>query len=272
MSIKVNDKIKFKQKTYSVPELAEKIGLDLTDMSVVLATLNILERQGKISIVDNSTPEETMVEDAIKQSVFQDTIVGKIRAEEENEQLLRRKKKLDEVDHVSISLTFYQTLQAQKFNNWLNMNGINTTKLNQDLETGEIELIVKDITPAEYTVISNKYTAENVINKTVDVADKTIKKTTDSVNYMASEVVAPVAKIAGKGAMNLAKGLFHTGVKVGASLLNSGIQAVEETKIAMATDPELLKASDQLLNAKNAIARRVTKQKNKMGGSGIKIL
>ena len=272
MSIKINDKIKFNQKTYSVPELAEKIGLDLTDMTIVIATLNILERQGKISVIDNTTPEETMVENALKQSLFQDTIVGNLKAEEENEQILRRQKKLDEVDHVSIALTFYQTLQAQKFNNWVNMNGINTTKLSQNLDTGEIELIINDITPAEYTVISNKYTAENAINKTVNMADKTVKKTTDGVNYMASEVVAPVAKIAGKGAMNLAKGLFHTGIKVGASLINSGVQAVEETKVALATDPELLKASDQLLNAKNAIARGVVKQKNKMGGSGIKIL
>lgn len=272
MAIKSNDFIKYKQKTYSVPEIAEKFQLDLTDMSVVIATLNILERQGKIEIVNYASQEEDLVAKAQAQSLFQDAIVKTVIDEEDNEKVLRREKRLQEVDKLSIALPFYQTLQAQKFDNWLTSIGITDTTITKDLKDNSIKLTIKDITPNEYTKISNKYQAENIINATVNMSDKAIKSTTDSVNYVASEVVAPVAKIAGKGAMNLAKGLFHTGLKVGASLLNSGVQAVEETKIAVATDPELLKAGDQLLNAKNNITRKINHQKNKMGGNGIEIL
>jgi hypothetical protein len=268
--INFNDMIKYQQKTYSVPELAEKLSLPLEDINLVIATLNILEKQGKIEVIDTSTPEEKVVASAQKQEFFQQTVEG-IQQEEDNLKRIKREQKLQEVDNYDLTLDFYQTLNAQKFDNWLSSIGITETKISKNLKSDIIELNIKNVTPMEYAKIQKKYTAENIINKSVDVTDRAVKTTTDSANYIATELVTPVAKIAGKGAMNLGKGLFHSAIKIGASLLNSGVQAVEETKTAMTTDPELLKASNQILNAKNTITRKVNHQRNKMGGSGIHI-
>ena len=52
--------------------------------------------------------------------------------------------------------------------------------------------------------------------------------------------------------MNLGKGLFHTSIKVGAGLVNATSKAVADTKVAMATDTELLKAKKELVDAKDS--------------------
>ena len=70
--------------------------------------------------------------------------------------------------------------------------------------------------------------------------------------------------------MNVSKGLFHTGIKILGSVVNSGAKAIAETKYEMATDPELLQAQSQIINAKNAIKRGVnSKINNTSSGSGI---
>lgn len=273
-NLTLNSKVKYKGKTYYVSELAEILMLDLADTEGVIATINSLIRTGYAVPVVNQTKEDEILDKVQKESAFQ-AVVGMIEDEEAQVKFNKREQKKAESDLVSFKLNFNTTLEGQKFCQWLMEIGIPETsfELNKDMLSGAIKLMLKEVTTNESAKIINKYKAEHIIAQTVDIADKAVTKTTDSVNYVASEVVAPVAKIAGTGVLNLGKGLFHTAFKVGAGLINSGAKAVVETKTAMATDPELLKAQNQLINAKNTVRRTVAEKMSKSGGgSGIEFM
>ena len=272
MAITLNSKLKYLNKTYSVPDLAEKFGLDLTVMKETLYTLEILLKQGRITeVVENDTKENKVLKQAIKEEAFS-SVVNQMEEEEERQKYLTREKQLQESDTVNISLDFYQTILAQKFKLWLESIGINNAKTTQDLDTGVINLVIRNITPQEYTKISNKYKAEYCINKVLNMSQSGVDHITEGANYIASEVVTPAMKIASKGVINIGKGLFKSGLKLSASLLNNTVQAVKETKEELNSDPELLKASNQLLNAKHEITKVINNKTNNVAGSGINII
>jgi hypothetical protein len=53
--------------------------------------------------------------------------------------------------------------------------------------------------------------------------------------------------------MNLGKGLVHATAKVGAGLVNSGSKAIADTKVALATDTEMIRAKKELVDAKDSV-------------------
>lgn len=266
----MNSQVKIKGKTMNMMEFADRFGLDLLKPDLIIASANILERRGQLTVVEHKTKEEILMEKATEEVGVQAVIEG-IEEEEKQSKIAKRESKKAETDLLNIGLTFNTTLECEKFELWVNEIGIEDTTFTK--KNGVIKLVIKDITPGEYTKISTRYNADKVISKTVDTSSKVINGTTDSINYVATEVVAPVAKIAGEAGMNLSKGLFHTGAKVLASLINSGARAVSDTKLAMATDAELIKAQGQLLNAKNSVKRGVRKQLDKNSyGNGIEII
>ena len=94
----------------------------------------------------------------------------------------------------SIALSFKTTAEACSAESYVNSLGIEDTEIS--IKGGAIKLIVRDITPQEYTKIATKYQLEKAVNSTVDVAGKALRGTTNAINYTATNVVAPVAKIA----------------------------------------------------------------------------
>lgn len=270
--ITMNSKVKVNGgKTMNMAEFADKFGLDLTNIELVISMAGVLQKQGKLTVVEKTTKEEDLINQANKTEIFQQTVEKMEEEREEAEQTKRESKKAD-CDTVSFELIFSTTIDAQRFEDWIR-DKLRIKSVSSCRENGINKVKVLDVTPSEYSKISAKYTAEKAINASVNYTDKAVTNVTEGVNYMASEVVAPVAKIAGKGAMNLGKGLFHTSLKVLGSLVNNGAKAIEETKYELQTDEELIRAQNQLLNAKHAVARGLRKKMDKTsGGSGINIL
>lgn len=260
-------------KSLNMAEFAVRFGVDLdrdNGFATAIATANVLAKQGKLTVVETKSKEEQILDKAMNQEAFQ-SVVETLDSEEQAYKVQQRDARKAESDTLRIQLAFITTLDATKFAMWLTSLGV--TEVSEIRKNGGIKLLIEDITPQEYTKIAAKYKAEKAINATVNTTSKLMNGTTNAVNYGMSEVVAPIAKIAGEAGMNLGKGLFHTGVKTLAGLINSGAKAVSDTKIALITDPECLRATSQLVDAKNTIARGVNKQMNSRGyGSGIEIV
>jgi hypothetical protein len=256
-------------KTLTMPEFAEKYQMDPENTATVIAMANVLYKQGKLTIKDTRSKDEIMLEEALTEETY-NQVVDNIIAEEEAHKVAQRQKKLEETDSLKIGLEFATSLDAAKFTTWLQARGIN--EISELRKNGTLKLIIENITPQEYSAIARQYQTEKAINKTVDVTGKVVNGTTNAANFALTEVAAPIAKLTGEASMNLAKGLFHTFVKTGAGLVNSGARAIVDTKQAIATDAECLKASQQLLNAKNTVKRGVIKKVNQTSGSGIEIL
>lgn len=273
MDISMNSMVKVKGgKALTMPEFADKYGLDPTNTVSVISMANILKKRGDLTVVEHTTKEEKIVNDAMQEEAFVQ-VVNQIDAQEEAHKQYVRNQKLNEVDPINFSLDFRTSLDAMKFENWVNELGVEETAQLPDKETGAIKLYISNVTPQEFTKITANYKTKNAINAGMNITSKVTQGTTNAVNYGLSEVVAPTAKIVGEAGMNLGKGLFHTGVKTLAGLVNSGAKAYVDTKYAIATDPDCLRASRQLIEAKNTIRRGVNSKLNQSGmGNGINVL
>ena len=138
---------------------------------------------------------------------------------------------------------------------------------------GGIALRIMNVTPEEYVKITRKYSIEKGIQSGVQFTGETINKAVEGVGYIATNIGAPIVKIAGDATSRLAKGLVHTAVKSGASIINCTAQATRETKEACATDRELIQAQTELIEAKDTVKRFFAKKFNKRrGGNGINII
>ena len=235
-----------KGKKTTMQEFQARFGIESEEKAIQMA--QILVKKGN-AVVHVEKSEEQDLLNKLEADALLASIVDQLDAEEYSAQQAKREENKSDVDLVSIKLAFSSSADAAQAETWINSLGIEDTEIT--MKKGAISLIVRDITPQEYTKIATKYQLEKAVNSTVDVAGKALRGTTNALNYTATNVVAPVAKIAGEAGMNLGKGLFHTSVKVGAGLVNAGARAVEDTKVAMATDTELIKAKKELIDAKD---------------------
>jgi hypothetical protein len=270
--IDMNSTIKINGKSYTMPEFADKFGIDLLNPTLVINTANILLKQGRLTIVSTESKEEKIVNSALEEEAFQGVVAG-INAQEEAHKQRVRQSKLQETDSHSFALNFITGVEATRFEMWVNSMGIEDTELTQDLKSGAIKLKIMNVTPNEYVKITNKYKADMAIAKGMQATNDVVTGATNMTNYALTNVIAPTAKIAGEASVRLAKGLFHTGLKTIAGLVNSSANAINETKIAIATDPECLRAASTLMDAKNTAKRTVAqKMNNNNFGNGIEML
>ena len=256
--------LKIKGKKYTMQEFMNKYGI-LSELKAI-SVAQAMVKQGKISIVKHATEEEQEIENVLNHETIT-SIADMIDAEEEASRFATREAIKEESDLVSIKLSFNTSIEATSAQAWVESLGIHDSEIS--IKSGQISLIVRDITPNEYSKIARKYQTEKAVKKTVDIASKAVNGTTNAVNYGLTHVVAPTAKIAGEAGMNLGKGVIQTGAKVGAGLVNAGSKAITDTKVALATDPEMIKAGRELIEAKNTLMRfvrgKLDKSKKKSG-------
>mgnify|MGYP006998071714 CR=1 FL=1 len=269
MELNRNSIVKYKGgKKYTLTELAGMAGVDPLNNEQVMALANILLKRGDITIIDERSKFEKNMDSVAQEEIF-NSFVESIDKEEEYNQDRIRKTNLENNGSHTFSLDFITTLDATHFKNWINSLGIKEVAIITD-DNNAIKLYVQNVTPQEYTKIVTRYKAENVIHNTMNITNKAVNNTTNAVNYGLTNVIAPTAKIVGEAGMNIGKGLFHTGLKTMAGLINSGAKAVVDTKIALATDPECLRAQNQLIETKNALKRTINSRINNSNyGSGI---
>lgn len=241
-------KLKINNGTYTMESFMEKYKVPTMDEAILIA--NVLVKQGKAVIVSKISDEQQLIIDAIARE-DKNNVVNAINQEEEEHKAFLREQSTIDNDLVKISLNFATTHEALTAENWINNLGIEDTELK--VKKGVVSLIISDITPQEYSKIARQYQTEKAIKTTVDMTSKVFNNTTDAVNYGLTKVVAPTAKIVGEAGMNLGKGLIHTTAKVGSGLINSGAKAVTDTKFALETDPEMLRASKELRDAKDTM-------------------
>lgn len=267
-TIDLNTVLLIKGKKFTIEDFKTKFGIVEDARALQLAST--LVKKGKATIYSATSDEDDLLA-MLENDIELSNIVNQMDEEEYSSIQAKREEIKQEVDTVNIALSFRTSAEACTAEAWINSIGIEDTEVS--IKKGAIRLIVRDITPQEYTKIATKYKLEKAINNTVDVAGKALKGTTNAINYTATNVVAPVAKLAGEAGLNLGKGLVHTGVKVGAGLVNATSRAVEDTKVAMATDAELIRAKKELVDAKDNLVSMFRKRLgSNRRGSGIETL
>lgn len=253
-----------KGKKTTMEEFKTRFGIDTDEKAIQMA--QILVKKGN-AIVHVEKSEEQEVLSKLEADALLASIVDQLDSEEYSAEQAKREELKSEVDLVSIKLSFTSSAEAAQAESWINSLGVEDTEIT--MKKGAISLIVRDITPQEYTKIATKYQLDKALDTTVKVASKALVGTTNAINYTATKVVAPTAKIAGEATMNLGKGLVHATAKVGAGLVNSGSKAIADTKVALATDTEMIRAKKELVDAKDSaisfFKRKLNKNRKRSG-------
>lgn len=266
--INQESRIKINGKIHDMEGFIKQYAIEDMDQAIYIA--NSLIRQGKATEYEKITPDQSFINEAMKRE-NKNRIVDAIDREEAEHKQFKREAKLEGNDLINIGLNFATTPEALTAENWINEMGIENTEI--IMKKGAVILKVSDISPDEYGKISRKYKTERAINNSVAVTSKAINSTTDAINYGATNIVAPIAKIGGEAALNLGKGVVHTGIRVGAGLINSSGKAVRDTTKALQTDPEMLRATKELRDAKDSMTSYFKKKLSKSKiSSGINIL
>lgn len=246
--IDMNTILIIKGKKTTMQEFQARFGIDSDDKAIQMA--QILVKKGNAVVHTEKTDEQELLS-KLEADALLASIVEQLDNEEYSAQQAKREEMKSEVDLVSIKLAFNSSADATQAEAWINSLGVEDTEIT--MKKGAISLVVRDITPQEYTKIATKYQVDKALDNTVKVATKTIVGATNAINYTATKVVAPTAKIAGEATMNLGKGLVHATAKVGAGLVNSGSKAIVDTKVALATDTEMIRAKKELVDAKDSV-------------------
>ena len=253
-----------KGKKTTMQEFQARFGIESEEKAIQMA--QILVKKGN-AIVHIEKSEEQELLSKLEQDALLTSIVNQLDAEEYSAEQAKREEIKSEVDLVSIRLAFKTSADASQAEAWINDLGIEDTEIT--MKKGAISLIVRDITPQEYTKIATRYQMDKALDTTVQVASKALVGTTNAINYTATKVIAPTAKIAGEAGMNLGKGLVHASMKVGAGLVNSGSKAIADTKVALATDTEMIRAKKELVDAKDSaisfFKRKLNKNRKRSG-------
>jgi hypothetical protein len=253
-----------KGKKTTMEEFKTRFGIETDAKAIQMA--QILVKKGN-AVVHIEKSEEQDLLDKLEADALLASIVNQLDTEEYSAEQAKREQAKADTDLVSIKLAFTSSAEAAQAETWINSLGIEDTEIT--MKKGAISLIVRDITPQEYTKIATRYQMDKAIDSTVKVASKALVGTTNAINYTATKVVAPTAKIAGEATMNLGKGLVHASMKVGAGLVNSGSKAITDTKVALATDTEMIRAKKELIDAKDSaisfFKRKLNKNRKKSG-------
>lgn len=252
-----NDKITYQNKTYTVEDFMNICGA--TSIENTIEIIEVLIKKGKAKLVVTETEQDKIKKLLEKEEVH--NIVQALEEEELNHTKAKREEKAENVDLISIELDFKTTMEALQAQTWINSLGIEDTEIRIKKS---IVLYVSNITPQEFTKIARKYNTDRILQNGVEITGKALDTLTGAVNYTATNIVAPTAKLATKAGMDIGKAVVHTSTKIGAGVINSGVQTARELSIAMATDAEMLKAKSELKNASDTILRAF---KNKFGGT-----
>lgn len=252
-----NTKITYENKTYTVAEFQEICGANSIENTIEI--IEILIRKGKAKVATTETEKDKIAKLIQKEAVHD--IVQAIEQEETNYAKAKREESVSNVDLISIELDFKTTTDALQAQAWINSLGIEDTEIRIKKT---IVLIVSNITPQEFTKIARRYNTDRVLQNGVELTGKALDGLTGAVNYATTNIVAPTAKLATKAGMDIGKAVIHTGTKIGAGVINAGVQTAKDLSVSMATDAEMLKAKSELKNASDTIMRAF---KNKFGGT-----
>lgn len=264
----LEDSICFNGAVYTVQQFSEKF-LSEEMRPLAIDTVNLLLSRGKITIYNNLTKEEKIIQKAMAENM----IINEANKIEEDEETLKdnvaQKKRENHQTYQKIEVPFASVTLAQNCQKYCN----DTLRIKNSyivIKPTEAILTVENITDSELSKINRYYQLNNVTQTFLSGANKTQDVLTRGIDYSVKNIVSPLTSIGFKAGASIASTATTAVVKTGASAVDAVNKGVEKTINDIATDPDVIKASRDLLQTKAKISAFFNK---KMGGvsNGIKI-
>lgn len=262
-------KINFCGQMYTFEKFAQEFCEGNLEQAEIVA--NTLIKQGRANWVehDPKAKENKALLKALVQQTIEEQADTFDQYDELQEEFRRNKQREGRLTYPKIELDFAHLGKAQEFQLYV----ANTLRLESEIaiRSNKCTLVVFEPTDKEYNAMVLKYKTETAINTAVNSVDKVATGATKAVDYTATKIVAPTVQVGAKAGVSILKTLAVTSAKatgtIVSALANGSKQCVREIQ----TDPDVLRASRDLLNTKDSIARGIRAHSTSTG-NGIRIM
>lgn len=230
-----------------------------------------LVRQGRAAWIEQNPQEKEQKQ--LMKTLVQQTLVENANLHDQydtlQEEYRREKARAGRITYDAIELDFAHLGKAQEFQIYV----ANTLRLESEITLRGSACVLKvfNCTDKELNAMSMKYKAENAINSVVHGVDKVATGTTKAVDYAAKQVVAPAVQVGAKAGVNILKTLAVTSIKSTGSIVSAIAAGSKQCVQEISTDPDVLRASRDLLGVKDATMRAVRSHSTSVG-NGVRII
>lgn len=240
------------------------------DINKASQTIEILIAQGRANWVEHDPKARENKE--FMRALVQQTIVEQADLHDQYDVLQREhereKKRAGRLTYPEIELDFAHLGKAQEFQLYV----ANVLALESEIAIRGSQCVLKvfNCTDKELNAMSLKYKTENAINSVVGGVDKVATGATKAVDYTAKQVIAPTVQVGAKAGVSILKTLAVTGVKATGTIVSALAAGTKQCVSEIQTDPDVLRASRDLLGVKDATMRAV-RSHSTATGNGIRI-
>lgn len=241
------------------------------DSKQAQSIVEVLIKQGKANWVE---PDPLAKENKkLMQALVQQAIENQAETFDQYDELQKEydqgKKREGRLTYPKIELDFPHLGKAQEFQLYVAEELRLETEI--VLRNNLCVLVVLNPTDKEYNAIIRRYKTENAINTAVDSVDKVATGATKAVDYTATKIVAPTVQVGAKASVSILKTLAVTGAKATGTIVSALASGTKQCVKEIQTDPDVLRASRDLLHTKDSIARGI-RSHSTATGNGIRIV
>ena len=255
--------VQVKGNAYTVQQFANKYSDGNLEQAISL--IEVLIKKGSAKTVEPGVAKENK---AINNALTEETISALavfIEQEEENAKDSKAEKKREgRLTYPEVEIEYPSHMEAiQAEERYIAELRLKNTEVKS--KNGRHLLVVYDITDAEMNYINRTYTVDKVVQSSIGVVNTGVEKLTGAVDYTAKNVLTPITKVGAKGVGALFKTVTSTVARTGATVITATKEGVTKTAKELREDTEVIKASRDLIDTKDAIKRKVSN----IGGSGV---
>ena len=233
--------------------------------------INTLIKQGRANWVehDPKAKENKALLKALVQQTIEEQAEVHDTYDELQKEFKRNQKREGRLTYPKIELDFAHLGKAQEFQIYV----ANELRLESEiaLRGNACVLVVFNPTDHEYNAMVRKYKAESAINTAVSGVDKVATTATKAVDYTATKIVAPTVQVGAKAGVSILKTLAVTSAKATGTIVSALATGTKQCVQEVKTDPDVLRASRDLLNTKDSIARGIRAHSTSTG-NGVRIV
>lgn len=239
------------------------------DIQLAIATIEVLISRGEAEVLGARKSKTTQkIEKALKEKESLNK-ADYVRHEEEKQKDNRAQtKKEGRLLHEQIIVDYNAVKQAKEhkalFEENLRLDGIQLVMNDDD----SYSLVIPNVSDKDVDYISRTLKADSIVGGAVKGIDMGITGATKAVDYTAKKVLSPTIAIATKGVVSIGRTLFSTVAKAGGTMISAGAEGGRRTASELSQDDDIIKAKQELINAKNGIRRGFN---STVGGSSSRI-
>jgi hypothetical protein len=270
MELTNSSKIKFNGNTYTLEQFAMKFCSG--DIDVATGVLKVYVKKGTATILDERNKDEKVMDNIASEEAIRYMAESIENEEEASKDFKKSQKDTGKLRYAEINVAYPTYMKASDAERYF----IEALRLKNQTEVtsrgGAVALKFYNITDSDLTFINRVYTRDKVVDGTMGAVNKVAEKTTDAVDYTAKRVLAPTAQIVTKAGVSIIKTIFGTVAKTGAVLTSATTNGVKDTYHDIKNDPDMIKASRDLIEVKDAARRGISKSFGGSNNSGITIV